>query len=143
MTTPLTPPSDFVGRRAELAVLEAAWKAKGGAFIPVYGRRRVGKSELILRFLAGKPAIYHVGKVAPAAPQIREFLVEAARTLDDPVLAALPAENWQTVLELIDQRWRGPGKLVIALDEFQWSAGASPELPSVLQALRPRLCRSR
>jgi hypothetical protein len=139
--TTATKPSDFVGRRAELAVLEAAWKAKGGAFVPVYGRRRVGKSELILQFLAGKRAIYHVGKVAPAGPQIREFLAEAARTLDDPVLAALPGESWQAALELIDQRWRGPEKLVIALDEFQWSAGASSELPSVLQELWDRRWR--
>lgn len=140
MTVAHTVP-DFVGRRAELAVLETAWRSKGGAFVPVYGRRRVGKSELILRFLAGKPAIYHVGKVAPAGPQLREFLGEAARTLDDPVLAALPGESWRTVLELIDQRWRGPEKLVIALDEFQWSAGASAELPSVLQELWDRRWR--
>jgi len=132
---------DFVGRRAELAVLEAAWKAPGGAFIPVYGRRRVGKSELILRFLAGKPAIYHVGKVAPAGPQLREFLAEAARTLGDPVLAALPTDNWRTALDLITERWRGPGKLVIALDEFQWTAGGSPELESELQELWDRRWR--
>lgn len=136
-----TEQDDFVGRGAELGVLEAAWKAPGGAFIPVYGRRRVGKSELILRFLAKKPAIYHVGKVAPAAPQLREFLAEAARTLQDPVLAALPADSWRMALDLISERWSGPGKLVIALDEFQWSAGASPELPSELQELWDRRWR--
>ncbi len=140
MTT-ATSHDDFVGRRVELGVLDAAWKGAGGAFVPVYGRRRVGKSELILRFLADKPAIYHVGKMAPAGPQLREFLVEAARTLGDPVFAALPADSWRSTLELVGERWRGPGKLVIALDEFQWSAGASPELPSVLQELWDRRWR--
>jgi hypothetical protein len=39
----------FVGRSAELAMLEAACGGKDGAFIPIYGRRRIGKSELIAR----------------------------------------------------------------------------------------------
>lgn len=140
MTVAITD-DDFIGRAAELAVLEKAWKAPGGAFIPVYGRRRVGKSELILRFLSGKPAIYHVGKVAPAGPQLREFLAEAGRTLDDSVLAALPGDRWRTALDLVEERWRGPGKLVIALDEFQWTAAASPELASELQELWDRRWR--
>jgi AAA+ ATPase superfamily predicted ATPase len=131
----------FVGRRSELAVLEDAWRSRSSAFIPVYGRRRVGKSELILRFLRNKPAIYHVGKVAPAGPQLREFLEEAGRVLGDPVIASLPAESWRTSLQLVVDRWRRPGKLVIALDEFQWTAAASPELPSVLQELWDRTWR--
>ena len=131
----------FIGRQAELAVLEDAWSGDGSAFIPVYGRRRVGKSELILRFLDGKPAVYHVGKVAPAGPQLREFLEEAGRVLDDPVVAALPAESWRAALDLVTSRWKGPHKLVLALDEFQWTAAASPELPSVLQELWDRRWR--
>ena len=68
----------FIGRQKELSVLEDAYAGKESAFIPVYGRRRVGKSELILKFLDHKPGIYYLGKVAPAALQIREFLKEAS-----------------------------------------------------------------
>ena len=71
----------FVGRARELAALEAAWRARAGAFVPIYGRRRVGKSELIRRFVADKPAIYHVGNRAPAGLQIQEFLAQAARVV--------------------------------------------------------------
>ena len=133
--------ASFVGRRTELKVLDDEWRSGTGAFVPIYGRRRVGKSELILHFLAGKRGIYHVGKVAPAGPQLREFLEEAGRVLGDSVIAALPAENWRTALTLVTERWRGPGKLVIALDEFQWTAAASPELPSILQELWDRRWR--
>jgi AAA+ ATPase superfamily predicted ATPase len=139
-TRPGLSSAEFLGRRRELAVLDKAWKAEGGAFVPVYGRRRIGKSELILHFLAGTggPAIYHVGKVAPAELQVRELLAEAAIALEQPLLAQLAASDWKTALEAIDQAWRGPGKLVLALDEFQWSAGAAPELPSLLQELWDR-----
>ena len=139
MSTPVhSPARPFVGRARELAALEAGWRKKGGAFVPIYGRRRVGKSELIRHFVTDKPAIYHVGNLAPAALQIREFMSQAARVLDDPLLAQVATADWRQALEAVDARWKGTGKLVIALDEFQWTAGASPELPSLLQELWDR-----
>jgi uncharacterized protein len=123
----------FVGRTAELHALERAYEGQGSALVPIYGRRRVGKSELILRFLTGKPGLYYLGKTAPALLQMQELLREAARVLDEPLLASLAVTGWKDVLLAISERWRGPGKLVLVLDEFQWIAGSSPELPSVLQ----------
>lgn len=38
----------FIGRSRELAALGNAYASNRTEFIPVYGRRRVGKSELIL-----------------------------------------------------------------------------------------------
>ena len=131
---------DFVGRQAELAMLEDAWNKRGSAFIPIYGRRRVGKSELILHFLRDKRAVYHLGKVAPAGLQIREFLVEASRALDEPLLASVAATNWRAAFDAVETRITD-GKIAIVLDEFQWSAGASPELPSLLQELWDRRWR--
>ncbi len=128
----------FVGREHELALLERQHAGPGGAFVPIYGRRRIGKSELILRFLEHHPGLYHVGKQAPAGLQIREFLDEAARLLSEPLLAALPALDWRTAIEHVEQRWKSPRKLVLAFDEFQWTAEGSPELPSVLQELWDR-----
>ena len=123
----------FIGRRREIAVLEDAWESSESAFIPIYGRRRVGKSELILRFAEGKPGIYFLGKQAPAALQIREFLDEAAAMLDDPVLSGFSNEAWGPALDAVVSRTPRGSKLVLAFDEFQWTAGTSPELPSVLQ----------
>jgi uncharacterized protein len=127
---------DFVGRAAELRLLEEAWRRREAAFIPIYGRRRIGKSELILHFLRGKQAIYHVGKVAPAALQLREFLEESARALEEPLLAQLAVTDWRAALDAVVGRAKG--KLLLVLDEFQWTAGASSELPSVLQELWDR-----
>ena len=123
----------FIGRQKELTVLEEAYKSKQSAFIPVYGRRRVGKSELILRFLNQKPSLYYLGKTAPASLQIREFLQEAARALDEPLLAAMSAGSWSDVFAAITEKCKSKAKFVVSLDEFQWVAGTSPELPSILQ----------
>ncbi|MGE0785266.1 MAG: ATP-binding protein [Sandaracinaceae bacterium] len=132
----------FVGRERERAALERAYEGREAAFIPIYGRRRVGKSELILRFLEGKPAIYYLGKQAPPGLQMQELAREAAARLDEPLLAQIRLEGWRELLLAIEERHRGDGKLVIAIDEFQWVCGASPELPSVLQELWDRRWRA-
>jgi uncharacterized protein len=126
--------TEFLGRTKELAMLETAWRAAGGAMIPVYGRRRVGKSEMIVHFQQRKPAaIYFMGKRAPAELQIREFLETAATALQEPLLGTQPVTTWAAAFKVVEERWSGPQKLIIALDEFQWMCEASPELPSVIQ----------
>lgn len=129
---------NFVGRQRELAFLEEAWTGSKSAFIPVYGRRRVGKSELLVHFIEGRGGLYFVGKRAPAAAQIREFMETAARALDEPLFAQTRIENWKAALETVASRWKGKNKLVLVLDEFQWMVEASPELPSVIQELWDR-----
>jgi AAA+ ATPase superfamily predicted ATPase len=126
---------EFIGRTKELVALSAAYDLPKSGLWPVYGRRRIGKTELIKRFLAGRPGVYFLGKQAPAPMQIQEFLRAAAVALDEPLLATQVVEGWPQALASVVDRWRGPGKLVLVMDEFQWSAAASPELPSVIQGL--------
>ena len=68
-------------------------RSPGSGFVPIYGRRRLGKSELILRFLRGKAGIYFLGKQVPAGLQMREFLQESAVALGQPLLAELTPES--------------------------------------------------
>jgi len=124
----------FIGRERELAFLQAKLDARASALVPVYGRRRVGKTELLRRFVADKRAIYHVGRTAPAKLLIRDFLQQLAVVLDEPLVAELPDDDWRRPLELIS-RHRGPDKLVVVFDEFQWTAGTSPGLQGLLQEL--------
>lgn len=134
--------SEFIGRAAELEALGREHSAARSAFVPIYGRRRVGKSELILRFLHDKPGIYFLGKKAQSALLLRELLQEAARVLKEPLLATFPADGWKAALEVVVSRWPKGKKLVLCFDEFQWMVESSPELPSVLQELWDRRWRS-
>jgi len=131
----MQPFANFVGREAEFRLLETEHAANRGSFVPIYGRRRVGKSELILRFLAKHRGIYFLGKRAPAAMQIREFLEESAVVLGEPLLAALSTDSWKVAINAVVSQWRSEEKLVLCFDEFQWIVEQSPELPSVLQEL--------
>jgi AAA+ ATPase superfamily predicted ATPase len=125
----------LIGRTAELAMLERQRTAAGGAFVPVYGRRRVGKTELLRAFTRKHRGLFYIGKVGPAALQLREFMEEMARALKEPLLAEVQVDSWRRALTLALSRWKGAGKLVLVLDEFQWMVESSPELPSLLQEL--------
>ena len=133
----------FIGRQAELQVLERAYRSSRTEFIPIYGRRRVGKSELILHFIRDKPALYFLGKRAPPKFQIRAFMETAARALGQPLLASVSAADWGTALSSVLSQKSGTAKLVLAFDEFQWTAQASPELPSILQEQLDRSWKKR
>jgi len=124
---------NFIGRTAELDVLERHFASDDSVLLPVYGRRRVGKSELILEFIKNKPAIHFIGKQSPEEAQVREFLEVAAREFREPLLAETAISTWSQALDLVVDRWRGPGKLIVALDEFQWMAAHAEALPSHLQ----------
>ena len=49
----------FIGRKRELARLDAAWASGDFEFVVLYGRRRVGKSFLLKHFFEDKPGIYY------------------------------------------------------------------------------------
>lgn len=128
----------FIGREQELKVLEKAYNSKSSSLIPVYGRRRVGKSELILHFIANKTAVYFVGKRANQELQIREFLNESSIALETPLLEGFSASDWESALLAVFRSCDKDKKLIMVFDEFQWSVESSPELISVLQKLWDR-----
>lgn len=128
----------FIGRARELRALEEQYRESQSRFVPVYGRRRVGKSELILHFKRDRPCVYFVGKQAPVGLQVKEFLRAAARALNEPLLARADITDWKAALSEVVRRWRGPRKLILVLDEFQWMVEEDRSLPSVVQELWDR-----
>jgi AAA+ ATPase superfamily predicted ATPase len=125
----------FVGRTAELAALERHYRAGQAGLVPVYGRRRVGKTELLLRFSAKKSTVYFTASDKLRTPQIVDFVRAAAEWLNAPHLAGAAPHDWEAALRLVIGAAPADRKLVLVLDEFQWLCASSPDLPSVLQRL--------
>jgi AAA+ ATPase superfamily predicted ATPase len=48
----------FLNRTHELDLLQRWWEGDQPELITMYGRRQVGKTELLVHFIAGRPAIY-------------------------------------------------------------------------------------
>jgi len=61
--------SNFVGRKEELELLTELWSSQRAAFLIVYGRRRIGKTHLLTRWInhSGNRALYWVASQVPTA----------------------------------------------------------------------------
>ena len=53
-------PLPFYDREEELTFLESIYKKNSFQVVVLYGRRRVGKSELVKQFITGKDAYYYL-----------------------------------------------------------------------------------
>lgn len=76
----------FVDRKVELAVLERAYRDPGFAFVPVYGRRRVGKTRLVQKLIRGKEAIYFLADRIAETEHLKGFGQMVGDYFDDPIL---------------------------------------------------------
>jgi AAA+ ATPase superfamily predicted ATPase len=127
--------SAFIGRKDHLALLNRQYALPTGAFVVIYGRRRVGKTELIKQFIKRKPTLFFTGKESPRQLLIDDFIEQANLFYGTQLAKPGEISSWKTALTLATAGWRGPRRLIIVFDEIQWAASdkASPELISTLQ----------
>ena len=134
----------FVGRQRELAELNALVAQEDAQFILVYGRRRVGKTTLILRWAAqtGRPVIYWVA-TRDTPGQLRLSFARALWTWAYPESHTVPRfDTWAAAFEMAGQLI-GDKPVVLIMDEFSYAAESDPALPSNLQAAWDHLFKTR
>ena len=79
----------FINREQELTSLDQMWHSDAAEFFVLYGRRRVGKTELLTQFCKGKRSIYFLASQLKERDQLRQ-LTEAARyVIEDALLHSL------------------------------------------------------
>lgn len=122
----------FIGRTHELARLRDELAAKRPSLLVVYGRRRVGKSELLREVTRGIPHVIYQATRLTAALNLEAFKVEIARALGgDNILQGL--SDWLGVLAYLAQKAEALPGLVVVLDEFPYLAEGDAALPSIIQ----------
>ena len=116
----------FVNREAELAQLNSCYESTDAEFIVLYGRRRLGKSELVRQSIADRDdAVYYQAIESTPENQLEQF-VDAA-TSRVPSLDKL-RQDWETLLEAL-----GDQDAIVIIDEFPFLIEADDSLPSRLQ----------
>lgn len=119
----------FVDRIEETHRLKTVL-SRDRAVVIVYGRRRLGKSELIKRVLT-EDDIYFLADRSEGRHQ-RELLARVI-ALSIPDFDKVEYPDWETLFRAINYRIRQ--RITLCLDEFPYMVELSPELPSVLQKL--------
>ena len=122
----------FIDRESELQGLESRWRGGKPELVIVYGRRRVGKTELLLQFAQKKPALYFLAAQVTEAEHLRQFSQQLRTHFDDPLLTHLSLPSWESALSYLAQQAKKE-QLLVVLDEFPYLCEAQPALPSLLQ----------
>jgi len=125
-------PTNFIGRARELSVLEELAASGRPEFFVLYGRRRVGKTELLQRFCEGRRAVYFLAAQVREKDNLAAFAQSMAECLGDPLAQTVRFDDWPAALSFAAER-AGDERLVVVLDEFPYLCEANKGLPSQIQ----------
>lgn len=123
---------EFFGRENELAELERCYKSDKFEFSVIYGRRRVGKTFLIQKYIENKNSIYYM------ASQSGRLNLEKLSLL---VNEKLGLGNFGPIYKDYFSLFQAVGKLaenkrlVFVIDEYPYLADSNEGISSIIQAM--------
>ncbi|MDD7391213.1 MAG: ATP-binding protein [Lachnospiraceae bacterium] len=123
----------FIGRERELDSLNRMYQSDKFEFAVIYGRRRVGKTALISRFIDGKKAVYFMGVESNARQNLENFS-RSIMEFSGGLQADTSFLSFQSALEYVF-RLAENERIILAIDEYPYVARSSKSLASTLQLL--------
>lgn len=123
----------FINRTEELKVLEERFGSSNPEFIIIYGRRRVGKTELVTHFMKDKPCIYFLCEEKKYRDNLNDMREVTANFLKDEEFKMLAFENWTQMFKSITSRIKE--RTVIIIDEFPYLVHEDKSIPSEFQKI--------
>ena len=123
----------FIGREKELNALEKLYISNKFEFVVIYGRRRVGKTALINKFLDDKKAIYFMGVESNTKQNLENFS-KSIIEYDSGIETETSFLSFQAALEYVFKLSQKE-RLILTIDEFPYVARSSKSLSSTLQLL--------
>lgn len=123
----------FIGRERELKALNKLYDSNKFEFAVIYGRRRIGKTELIKQFIGDKRSIYFMGIESNAKLNLENFS-KSILEFNTGIRADTSFSNFQAALEYVFQLAEND-RIILAIDEYPYVARSSKSLASTLQLL--------
>ncbi len=115
----------FVGRKKELEYLNELYISAFAEFLTLYGRRRIGKTELL------RQAFKDVNHIFYSARECTDY--EQLTSISEKILGkGRRFEQWEGLFEHIGSVAEKE-KIVLILDEFPYMVKGNPGLPSLIQ----------
>lgn len=124
----------FIGRENELKYLNDAYTSDHAEFIVLYGRRRVGKTELLNEFCKDKACIFYTCREYTDNKQLQSF-TDKIHSYHIPAFEYVDCfSNWESAFSSVLHIQTSKKKLLI-IDEFPYACKANESIPSILQVL--------
>jgi len=121
----------FVGRKRELEKLNEMHASDKFECAIIYGRRRVGKTSLIQKFIKDKKAVYFLSLETSERVNLDNF---GKCTRDALALKTLPRfVNFTDALEMLGDL-ASDERIILVIDEYPYLANSVKGMSSILQA---------
>ena len=122
----------FINRERELGALRKFWQESQAQLIVIYGKRRIGKTELIKQFIKGKPHVYFLAQRINDKENLRLLGEAIGEFYADDILRRTGFQEWKWFFEYAKSHINE--KTVIVFDEFPYLAEANKGISSIFQA---------
>jgi AAA+ ATPase superfamily predicted ATPase len=120
----------FINRKKELQFLEDKWTEQRSQFIVLWGKRRVGKTELVKQFMQDKPHLYFLSENTNEHEQLKRFSTTIGQFFREPLLETRGFAAWEESFKYIKDKGQ---KFVLTIDEFPYLIESNKAIPSLFQ----------
>ena len=124
----------FINRENELQFLNDEYNRMGSSLVILYGRRRVGKTELASAFMRNKNALYFLVTEENENQNRNMFKEAIADFCNNDLLKNAKIDDWGVLFKTLISMSKEE-KLVLVIDEFQYLGKSNPAFPSVFQKI--------
>src|SRR3989344_324550 len=123
--------SIFINRKQELEFLNRKYNSKEAQLLVLYGRRRIGKTELILEFCKNKENLYFIGRLESKEDTLKRFNNLLIEIFDDKNILNSPFQNWDSIFGYLAEKSKK--RIILVIDEFPFLVERFPEIISIMQ----------
>jgi len=120
----------FIDRNEELAQLAAAYASPRAELFVLYGRRRVGKTELLRAFCKDKPHLFFIATLSSDTEQLATFSQQIWGFTHPEIPEGFAFPSWEAAFRALADL---PGRPIVILDEFTYLISGNKAIPSILQ----------
>jgi uncharacterized protein len=122
----------FINRQVELEQLRRVYGSDKAELFILYGRRRVGKTELLRAFSADKPHIFFIATLSSDAEQLATFSQQVYGFSHSDIPEGFTYPTWEGAFRALAEVPMGARPIII-LDEFTYLISGNKAIPSILQ----------
>ncbi|MEW6295137.1 MAG: ATP-binding protein [Candidatus Diapherotrites archaeon] len=131
----------FVNREEELKFLERLHKKRGFKLFVLYGRRRIGKTDLLKHFLENKKGVYILATEENLTENIKEFKNKFYELTGKDYFLKIEEKSFYDLFKYLAEEIKNK-KAVIVIDEFPYMLNLNKGLLSTFQKITDELFRN-
>lgn len=122
----------FIDRKIELEQLNRLYHSERAELFVLYGRRRVGKTELLRAFCSDKPHLFFIATLSSNHEQLATFSQQIYGFTHAEVAEGFSFPSWEAAFQALADLPNQP-RPVVVMDEFTYLISGNKAIPSILQ----------